>query len=102
MSNFYITCAQGLRRTYIALCLYWVFYAAGKGIDPPQLNGYLKVKGMRPDKIMRALNEYYHYKTEMDGVPPLSLETSEERKEIIKEQHLKGSNDDMQDDAQKD
>lgn len=32
--DFYIACAMGLHRTDIALCTYWVFYAADKGIAP--------------------------------------------------------------------
>ena len=31
--DFYIACAMGLHRTDIALCTYWVFYAADKGTD---------------------------------------------------------------------
>jgi hypothetical protein len=30
--RFYIACAMGLHRTDIALCTYWVFYAADNGI----------------------------------------------------------------------
>lgn len=33
--RFYIACAMGLHRTDIALCTYWAFYAADKGITPP-------------------------------------------------------------------
>ncbi len=36
---FYIACAMGLHRTDIALCIYWVFYAADKGIGPPAIRG---------------------------------------------------------------
>ena len=35
--DFYIACAMGLHRTDIALCTYWVFYAADKGIAPHPL-----------------------------------------------------------------
>ena len=35
--RFYIACAMGLHRTDIALCTYWVFYAADKGIAPPEI-----------------------------------------------------------------
>lgn len=98
--NFYIACAQGLHRTDIALCLYWVFHAADKGIDPPELNGYLRVKGMKPDNILRSLNEYYRYKTEKDGVPPLSPDVFKERKDTIKKQHLKGWHNDKQQNSQ--
>ena len=38
--DFYIACAMGLHRTDIALCTYWVFYAADKGIAPPPIRGY--------------------------------------------------------------
>ena len=50
--------SKGVHRTDIALCLYWVFYAADKGIAPPPLQGYLKEKGRKPDKIIRALNAF--------------------------------------------
>lgn len=33
--DFYIACAMGLHRTDIALCTYWMFYAADNGIAPP-------------------------------------------------------------------
>ncbi len=82
--NFYIACAQGLHRTGIALCLYWVFYAADKGIAPPPLRGYLEMDGRNPDKIIRALNAFYRCKTERDGVKPIPEEVFRERKEIIR------------------
>ena len=43
--RFYIACAMGLHRTDIALCTYWVFYAADKGIAPPAIRGYRRVDG---------------------------------------------------------
>lgn len=82
--NFYIACAQGLHRTDIALCLYWVFYAADKGIAPPPLRGYLEEEGRKTDKIIRALNAFYKCKTERDGVKPIPEEVFKERKDIIR------------------
>ncbi len=38
--EFYIACAMGLHRTDIALCTYWIFYAADKRIAPPPIRGY--------------------------------------------------------------
>lgn len=83
--RFYIACAQGLHRTDIALCTYWMFYAADKGIAPPPIRGYRKDKGMTTEKIMRILNAVYRYMTEMNGVEPIPEIVFHERKEIIKE-----------------
>ena len=83
--NFYIACAMGLHRTDIALCLYWVFYAADRGVTPPPLRGYRKDKGLGSDKIMRALNAFYKMRAERDGKDPLPMEVFKERKDIIKE-----------------
>jgi hypothetical protein len=87
--RFYIACAQGLHRTDIALCSYWMFYAADKGMDPPALRGYLKVKGMNTAKIMRVLNALYKYWTEKNGTSPIPEDVFRERKEIIKELNLR-------------
>ena len=83
--RFYIACAMGLHRTDIALCTYWVFYAADKGIAPPPICGYRKDKGLTTDKIMRMLNAVYKYMTEKNGVEPIPMNVFLERKEIIKE-----------------
>ena len=83
--RFYIACAMGLHRTDIALCTYWVFYAADKGIAPPPICGYRKDKGLTTNKIMRVLNAVYKYMTEKNGVEPISEIVFHERKEIINE-----------------
>ncbi len=83
--SFYIACAMGLHRTDIALCLYWVFYAADRGVAPPPLQGYRMDKGLGTDKIMRALNAFYKLKAERDGKVPIPFEIFKERKDIIKE-----------------
>ena len=81
--RFYIACAMGLHRTDIALCIYWVFYAADKGIAPPPICGYRKDKGLTTNKIMRMLNAVYKYMTEKNGVEPIPMNVFLERKEII-------------------
>ena len=83
--SFYIACAMGLHRTDIALCTYWVFYAADKGIAPPELQGYRKDKGLNPNKIIRVLNAVYKKMTEVNGKEPIPEIVFYERKEIIKE-----------------
>ena len=83
--DFYIACAMGLHRTDIALCTYWVFYAADKGIAPPPICGYRKDKGLTTNKIMRLLNAVYKYMTEKNGVEPIPEIVFHERKNIIKE-----------------
>ena len=83
--RFYIACAMGLHRTDIALCTYWVFYAADKGIAPPPICGYRKDKGLTTNKIMRILNAVYKYMTEKNGVEPIPMNDFLERKKIINE-----------------
>lgn len=83
--NFYIACAMGLHRTDIALCTYWVFYAADKGIAPPEIRGYRRVDGHDTGKIMRILNALYKYWTARNGKEPIPVEVFRERKEIINE-----------------
>ena len=85
--DFYIACAQGLHRTDIAFCLYWVFYGADKGIAPPPLRGYRKDKGMTTDKIMRSLNAVYKRMSEQKGEPPIPEGVYKQRKEVINEQN---------------
>lgn len=83
---FYISCAMGLHRTDIALCTYWVFYGADKGIAPPLIRGYRKDKGMKTIKIMRVLDAMYDRMTSQNGIVPMAEEIFRERKEIINEQ----------------
>ncbi|MBO5026664.1 MAG: hypothetical protein J6C86_11070 [Bacteroidaceae bacterium] len=81
----YIACAMGLHRTDIALCTYWVFYAADKGIAPPSIRGYREKDGHNTNKIMRVLNAFYLFKTEQESKDPIHIETFKERKKIINE-----------------
>lgn len=83
--DFYIACAMGLHRTDIALCTYWVFYAADRGIAPPSIRGYRQEDGHNTSKIMNVLNAVYQYMTEQNGVEPLPLETFNARKAVLKE-----------------
>lgn len=72
-----------LHRTDIALCTYWVFYAADKGIAPPSIRGYRQKDGHNTNKIMRVLNAFYQYLTERDGQEPIPIEVFKERKKTI-------------------
>ena len=83
--DFYIACAMGLHRTDIALCTYWVFYAADKGIAPPPIRGYRQEEGHNTNKIMRVLNAFYQYLTEQNGIEPMPMEVFKERKRVINE-----------------
>ena len=83
--DFYIACAMGLHRTDIALCTYWVFYAADKGIAPPPIRGYRQEDGHNTDKIMRVLNAFYKYKADTEGKAPMPIEVFKERKKVINE-----------------
>lgn len=84
--HFYIACAMGLHRTDIALCCYWMFYAADKGIIPPQIRGYRKDEGHDTAKIMRVINAYYKAYYEVYGEYPISHENFLGRKKIIEQQ----------------
>ena len=81
--EFYIACAMGLHRTDIALCTYWVFYAADKGIAPPPIRGYRQEEGHDTNKIMFVLNSIYKYMTERNGVEPMPMEVFKSKKKII-------------------
>lgn len=83
--NFYIACAMGLHRTDIALCCYWIFYGADKGLPAPEIRGYRKADGHDVDKIMRVVNAFYQYVTEMKGESPFSSETLTYRKKVLME-----------------
>lgn len=83
--DFYIACAMGLHRTDIALCTYWVFYAADRGIAPPPIRGYRQKDGHITNKIMRLPNAFYQYKVDIEGKAPMSIEVFKERKNVINE-----------------
>lgn len=83
--EFYIACAMGLHRTDIALCTYWIFYGADKGIAPPPIRGYRQEDGHNTNKIMRVLNAMYARMTEINGAEPMPAEVFKERKKIINE-----------------
>lgn len=81
--NFYIACAMGLHRTDIALCIYWTFYGADRGMEVPPIRGYRKDQGHSTEKISRVLNAIYDYLTERDGRPPMAIDTFKKRKQMI-------------------
>jgi hypothetical protein len=83
--DFYMACYHGLHRTDIAVSLYWVFYGADRGIEPPQIRGYREDEGRDTSKIMRVLNAMYARMTEINGVEPMPAEVFKERKRIINE-----------------
>ena len=83
--RFYISCAQGLHRTDIALCLFWVFHGAEKGYTAPSLRGYRLDKGMKTTNIMRVLDSVYSRSTEKNGEPPMPESVFDQRKEVIHE-----------------
>lgn len=84
--RFYIACAMGLHRTDIALCTYWVFYAADKGIAPPPIRGYRQDCGHDTNKIMCVLNSIYKYMIAQNGVEPFPIDVFKARKMVINEQ----------------
>ena len=84
--DFYIACAMGLHRTDIALCAYWAFYGADRGIAPPQIHGYRQEDGHTTDKLNRLLNAIYTAFTERNGIIPMPQQLFQERKAIINRQ----------------
>lgn len=82
--DFFISCAQGLHRTDIALCTYWVFHGADRGKEPPVLVGYLEEKGRDANKIFEVLNSFYKQLSEQNGQEPMTMEVFKERKSIIR------------------
>lgn len=85
--DFYIACSMGLHRTDIALCTYWVFHAADKGIAPPPIRGYRQEDGHNTSKLMSVLNAIYKYMTIQNGIEPIPLETFKARKKVIQNLH---------------
>lgn len=81
--RFYIACAMGLHRTDIALCLYWVFYAADKGVEPPVLYGYTRESGHNTLKIMRVIDKFHNALIENGSLPILPENILLERKRIL-------------------
>ena len=86
--DFYIACAMGLHRTDIALNAYWLFHAADRGLQAPEVRGYRQEDGHRTDKLNRVLNALYAAFIERDGAEPMSQQTFKERKAIITQKSL--------------
>ena len=84
LGNFYIACAMGLHRTDIALCAYWMFHGANRGLEPPQLHGYRQEDGHTTDKINRTLNALYAIFIERYGADLMPQQLFKERKTIIR------------------
>lgn len=84
--GFYIACAMGLHRTDIALCTYWVFHAADRGVAPPPIRGYRQDSGHDTGKIMHVLNSIYKYMIGRNGVEPMPPDVFKARKKVIDEQ----------------
>lgn len=80
--HFYIACAMGLHRTDIALCTYWVFYGADKGIIPPKIRGYNQTNGHKMDKVMRFLNAFYN-ELSLSVPSTISFATFNQRKQVL-------------------
>lgn len=84
--DFYIACAMGLHRTDIALSAYWLFHAADRGMQPPDIRGYRQEDGHTTDKLNRVLNALYAASTERNGIEPMPQQLFKERKAIIARQ----------------
>lgn len=84
--KFYIACAMGLHRTDIALCLYWMFYAADRGVKPPVLYGYTRDSGHNTLKIMRIMDKFQNALIENGSFHILPEHIFSERKRILNQQ----------------
>ena len=84
--KFYIACAMGLHRTDIALCLYWMFYAADRGVKPPVLYGYTRDTGHNTLKIMRIMDKFQNALIENGSFHILPEHIFSERKRILNQQ----------------
>jgi hypothetical protein len=84
--KFYIACAMGLHRTDIALSLYWMFYAADKGVKSPVLYGYTRNSGHNTLKIMRIIDKFQNALIENGSFHILPEDILSERKRILNQQ----------------
>ena len=84
--DFYIACAMGLHRTDIALCSYWLFHGADRGLQPPPIHGYRQEDGHRIDKIMRVLNTMYDALIERNTEEAMEKSVFKQRKNTIIQQ----------------
>ena len=84
--KFYIACAMGLHRTDIALSLYWMFYAADKGVKSPVLYGYTRNSGHNTLKIMRIIDKFQNALIENGSFHILPEHILSERKRILNQQ----------------
>lgn len=82
--DFYISCNEGLHRTDVALCIYWVFYGADRGKPQPELRGFLEEVGRDLLRMNQCLNAFYRRSKEIKGVEPIPYAVLKERKELIK------------------
>ena len=82
--DFYIACAMGLHRTDMALSIYWMFYGADIGINPPILKGHIEngklVLDRLNNKVFRRLNSLYDYLVDNNIVQVPDRETFAQRK----------------------
>ena len=82
--RFYIACAQGLHRTDVAFCIYWMLYGADRGKAQPELRGYLEVEGRDLLRVNQCLNGFFRRSVEKNGVELIPMRVFKERKEMIK------------------
>lgn len=95
--DFYIACAMGLHRTDMALCIYWMFHGADRGMNPPILKGHIEngelVSDRLNNKVFRRLNSLHSYLSEKNIIPIPDKATFTYRKRYLvnyNTQSLKG------------
>lgn len=82
--DFFISCREGLHRTDVALCTYWMFYGADKGVPQPELHGFLEEGGKDLLRMNQCLNAFFRKSVEKNGVEPIPMNVFKERKALIK------------------
>ena len=94
--NFYISCAQGMHRTDIAMALNYIFNPLSEQ-TPPVLYGHQTEKGLRSDDIMKRVNSVFRELNESDkeklGLKNFDEEAFKKRKSRLLDFNLKYNKD---------
>lgn len=86
----YISCAQGLHRTDIALAINYIFNPKAPKI-PPLMHGHIRNNKFHPDNIFRATNNIFK-KLSQENKQKLNIENFDEETYILKKKMLSRKN----------
>lgn len=62
--SFYMECANGKHRIFIALCVYWVLYLVKRGIKPPYINGFFRASDYEVEKLISRYPLFHDFYTQ--------------------------------------